>query len=512
MEELKLNQAQEQRLQVIEDLRKEGIDPYGSRYDRTHTAAQANDFFAKSEAAAEGEEKFTCGPVKVAGRLVSKRGQGKTAFGHIQDQSGKLQIYFRKDVMGEENYKHIKRLYAGDIIGVEGNLFRTQKGEVSVKAEKMVILSKSVNPPPEKWHGLTDVELRYRQRYVDLMANPEVRETFMKRSLIVQTIREIMTEKDFLEVETPMMHSIAGGAAARPFITHHNTLDMELYLRIAPELYLKRLLVGGFERVFEINRNFRNEGISIKHNPEFTMMEVYQAFGNMQSMLELTEDVICGAAEKFYPDMKVTYEETELDFSRPWKRVKMVDLVRDLTGCQELSYSCDRELAATEAKKLGVHVEKSHSSAKIIVNIFEEKIEETLINPTFVTDYPKENSPLAKAKADDPATVDRFELFIYGREIANAFSELNDPEEQRARFEDQIKQREAGDDEAHQMDTDYVNALRYGMPPAGGLGIGIDRVVMLLTNSSSIRDVILFPTLRKRSAGSLKAEEEENES
>jgi lysyl-tRNA synthetase class 2 len=512
MEELKLNQAQEQRLQIIEDLRKEGVDPYGSRYDRTHTAAQANDLFEKSEAASEVKEKFTCGPVKVAGRLVSKRGQGKTAFGHIQDQSGKLQIYFRKDVMGEENYKHIKRLYAGDIIGVEGNLFRTQKGEVSVKAEKMVILSKSVNPPPEKWHGLTDVELRYRQRYVDLMANPEVRETFMKRSLILQKIREIMTQKDFLEVETPMMHSVAGGAAARPFITHHNTLDMDLYLRIAPELYLKRLLVGGFERVFEINRSFRNEGISIKHNPEFTMMEVYQAYGDMESMLELTEDVICGAAEKFYPDMKVTYEETELDFSRPWKRVKMIDLVRDLTGCQELSFTCDRALAEAEAKKLGVHVEKSHSSAKIIVNIFEEKIEETLINPTFVTEYPKEISPLAKAKADDPSTVDRFELFIYGRETANAFSELNDSEEQKARFEDQIKQREAGDDEAHQMDTDYVNALRYGMPPAGGLGIGIDRVMMFLTNSSSIRDVILFPTLRKRSAGGQKSEEEESES
>ncbi len=514
MDELKLNQVQEQRLQVIEDFRKEGKNPYGRRYDRTHNTEECKTAFEKAESEKPEEERehFNFGPVKVAGRLVSKRGQGKTTFGHIQDQEGKIQIYFRKDIIGEDEYTFIKRLYAGDIIGVEGNLFRTKMGEISVKAEKMTILSKSINPPPEKWHGLTDVELRYRHRYVDLMTNPEVRETFIKRSKIIQKIRSLMSEKGFLEVETPMMHTVAGGAAARPFITHHNTLDMDLYLRIAPELFLKRLLVGGFERVFELNRNFRNEGISIKHNPEFTMMEVYQAYGDMQSMLELTEEVICGAAEEYFPDMKVPYQEKELNFARPWRRVSMLTLVRDLTGCQELSYSCSRELAASEAKKVGVATDKNDSAAKIIVKIFEDKIEETLIDPTFVIEYPKENSPLAKANENDPSMVDRFELFIYGREFANAFSELNDSEEQKARFEDQLRQRDEGDDEAHQMDADYVNALRYGMPPAGGLGIGIDRVIMLLTNSPSIRDVILFPTLRKRKAKSENEDQAETES
>lgn len=508
MDELKLNQAQEQRLQVIEDFRKEGNDPYGARFDRTHNASEAKTFYENAEAEAEEKEHFRSSPVKIAGRIVSKRDQGKTAFCHICDQSGTIQLYIRKDAVGEENFAMIKRLYAGDIIGVEGPAFKTKTGEISIRVEKVTILAKSMNPPPEKWHGLTDVETRYRQRYVDMIANPEVRETFIKRSQIVQSIREFMTTKGFLEVETPMMHTIAGGAAARPFVTHHNTLDMELYLRIAPELYLKRLLVGGFEKVFEINRNFRNEGISIKHNPEFTMMEVYQAYGDMQTVLELSEEVICYAAEKMFPDLQIPYEDKVLNFQRPWKQADMVDLVREATGCQELSYDCPRELAAEQAKKLHVKVEAKDSSAKIIVKIFDEKVEETLIDPTFVIGYPTETSPLAKANAEDPSKVDRFELFIYGREIGNAFSELNDPEVQRKRFEDQISQRDAGDDEAHQMDTDYVNALRYGMPPAGGLGLGIDRIVMLLTNSSSIRDVILFPTLRKKAVGGTKEETE----
>ncbi len=501
IEELKLNSTQEQRLQVIEDLRKEGIDPYGQRYDRTHSSEQAKAEFEKAEAQAAEKEHFTTAPMKLAGRIAAKRDQGKTAFVHITDQAGKIQVYIRKDVIGEENFAMLKRLYAGDIIGVEGPAFRTKTGEVSIRAEKIVILSKSINPPPEKFHGLTDVEMRYRQRYVDLMSNPEVRETFLKRSQIMQSIREYMASQGYLEVETPMMHTVAGGAAARPFITHHNALDMELYLRIAPELYLKRLLVGGFERVYEINRNFRNEGISIKHNPEFTMMEVYQAYGDMETMMDLSEEVICHAAKKFFPDLKVVHQEKELNFTRPWRRVSMLDLVREVTGCNELTYSCSRELAAEQAKKLHVPIEKNDSAAKIIVKIFEEKIEATLMDPTFVFGYPKETSPLAKGSKDDPAKVDRFELFIYGREIGNAFSELNDSEDQLARFENQISQREAGDDEAHQMDTDYVNALRYGMPPAGGLGLGIDRIVMLLTDSASIRDVILFPTMRKRVAG-----------
>ncbi|GAB4267778.1 MAG: lysine--tRNA ligase [Candidatus Rifleibacteriota bacterium] len=512
MDELKLNQIQKQRLQVIEDFRKEGIDPYGSRFDRTHSASEAKTFFENKEAEAEQKEHFMTSPVKIAGRIVSKRDQGKTAFCHLVDQSGKIQLYIRKDVVGEENFAIIKRLYAGDIVGVEGPTFRTRTGEVSIRVEKMTILAKSINPPPEKWHGLTDVELRYRQRYVDMLANPEVRETFIKRSQIIQNIREYMNSLGFLEVETPMMHPVAGGAAARPFVTHHNALDMDLYLRIAPELYLKRLLVGGFEKVYEINRNFRNEGISIKHNPEFTMMEVYQAYGDMETVLELAEEVICYAAEKLFPDLQIPYEETILNFQRPWKRASLLDLVRDVTGNQELSYNCPRELAAAEAAKIGVHIEPTDSSAKIITKIFEEKVEPTLIHPTFVIGYPRETSPLAKANAEDPSKVDRFELFIYGREIGNAFSELNDPEDQRKRFEEQLSQRESGDDEAHQMDTDYINALRYGMPPAGGLGLGIDRIVMLLTNSSSIRDVILFPTLRKRSVCSPEEEESQPES
>jgi lysyl-tRNA synthetase class 2 len=511
MDELKLNQVQEQRLQVIEDFRKEGIDPFGARFDRTHSAIEAKAYFEKEEAEVEEKDHFMTPAVKIAGRIVSKRDQGKTAFCHIMDQSDKIQLYIRKDAIGEENFAMVKRLYAGDIVGAEGPAFRTRTGEVSIRVEKLTVLAKSINPPPEKWHGLTDVETRYRQRYVDMIANPEVRDTFIKRSQIIQSIREYMTSKGFLEVETPMMHPVAGGATARPFVTHHNALDMELYLRIAPELYLKRLLVGGFEKVFEVNRNFRNEGISIKHNPEFTMMEVYQAYGDMETVLELAEEVICYAAEKIYPDLQIPYEDKVLNFKGPWKRANMLDLVREATGCNELSYDCPRELAAEQAKKAGVQIEPTDSSAKIIVKIFDEKIEETLIDPTFVIGYPRETSPLAKANAEDPSKVDRFELFIYGREIGNAFSELNDPEDQRKRFEEQITQRDAGDDEAHQMDTDYVNALRYGMPPAGGLGIGIDRVVMLLTNASSIRDVILFPTLRKRSVGGAKEETEEAE-
>ncbi len=497
MDELKLNSTQEQRLQVIEDFKKDGIDPFGGRFDRTHSITEARAMFEKAEAEAEVKEHFSVGPVKVAGRIVAKRDQGKTSFMNIMDQDGKIQLYVRKDVVGEDVYPLIKRIYAGDIIGVEGPCFRTMKGEISVRVEKFTILSKAINPLPEKFHGFKDVELRYRQRYVDLIANPEVRETFKKRSLIVKSIREFMDKKGFMEVETPMMHSVAGGAAARPFITHHNTLDQDMYMRIAPELFLKRLLVGGFEKVFEMNRCFRNEGIDTTHNPEFTTMEVYQAYGDMETVLELTEEVICYVASKLYSDLQVPYQGHTVNLSRPWKRVSMLQLVRDVTGCQELSYSCDRELAAEHAKKLNVEIEDKDSAAKIITKIFDEKVESTLIDPTFVVEYPKETSPLAKGNKEHPDQVDRFELFMNGRELANAFSELNDPEDQRKRFEDQIEQRKAGDDEAHEMDADFVNALRYGMPPAGGLGIGIDRLVMYLTDSASIRDVLLFPTLRK---------------
>ncbi|MBF0544371.1 MAG: lysine--tRNA ligase [Candidatus Riflebacteria bacterium] len=493
-----LNLVQKQRLEVINELRKDNIEPFGRRFEKTHSTGQAKNDFSDAENKVTEKEHFEFGPVKIAGRIIAKREQGKTAFAHLEDMFGKIQLYLRKDQMDEAIFALVKRLYAGDIIGTTGNLFRTKTGEITLRVKEFQILSKSVNPMPEKWHGLTDVEIRYRQRYVDLLSNPEVRQTFILRSKIVQGIRDFMNSRNFLEVETPMMHPIPGGAAARPFITHHNTLDMNLYLRIAPELYLKRLLVGGFERVYEINRNFRNEGISFKHNPEFTMMEVYQAYGDLSDMIELTETLICTIAKGIFPDLKIPYQETVLDFSPPWKKTTMIDAVRQACGEESLNFNSPREKVAEIAKKQNIQVESDDTVAAIIVKIFEEKVEPTLQNPTFITDYPKEISPLAKGKADDPTLVDRFEIFISGREMGNAFSELNDPEEQLARFQDQMQQKERGDDVPHQMDEDYVNALRYGMPPAGGLGIGIDRLVMVLTNSASIRDVILFPTLRSQ--------------
>ena len=503
MDELKLNTTQEQRLQVIEELRNEGIDPYGQRFDRTHSTVEAKEYYENlaKDVPEEEKEHFTTPDVKVAGRIIGKRDQGKTIFMNIMDMVGRIQLYIRKDVLGEENYAILKKkIYAGDIIGVEGGCFKTKTGEISVRVKTVTLLSKSINPLPEKFHGLTDVEMRYRQRYVDLIANPEVRDTLIKRSRIIKCIRDYMWSKGFIEVETPMLHPVAGGAAARPFITHHNTLDMEMYLRIAPELYLKRLLVGGFEKVFELNRSFRNEGIDTTHNPEFTMMECYQAYGNMETVLELAEEVISNAAQLFYKDLQVPYQGKTINLSRPWKRASMLQLVRDVTGCQELTYSSPREQLVELAKKLNVEIEEKDTAVKIMGKIFDEKIEATLIEPTFVVEYPKEISPLAKANKEKPDTCDRFELFINGKEFANAFSELNDSEDQLARFEAQIEQRKAGDDEAHEMDADYVNALRYGMPPAGGLGIGIDRVIMLLTDSASIRDIIAFPTLKKITA------------
>ncbi|MBF0410675.1 MAG: lysine--tRNA ligase [Candidatus Riflebacteria bacterium] len=506
-----LNLVQKQRLEVISELRKDNIEPHGRKFNRTHNTESAKSEFISAEAQLAEKEHFEFGPIKLSGRIVSKREQGKTAFAHLEDMSGKIQLYLRKDQMDEVGFSLVKRLYAGDIIGTEGKLFRTKTGEITLRVINFEFLSKSINPMPEKWHGLTDVEMRYRQRYVDLLSNPEVRKVFITRSKIVQTIRDFMNSREFLEVETPMMHPIAGGAAARPFITHHNTLDMKLYLRIAPELYLKRLLVGGFEKVYEINRNFRNEGISIKHNPEFTMMEVYQAYGDLSDMIELTESLICHAAKQFHDDLKVPYQGNTLDFTRPWKKISMIDSVRESCNVPELSFKSTPEEAAQIASKLSVHVDKKDSTAAIVVKIFEEKVEATLQNPTFIIDYPKEISPLAKAKADDPTLVDRFEIFIAGRETGNAFSELNDSEEQLARFLDQVSQKEKGDDEAHEMDEDYVNALRYGMPPAGGLGIGIDRLVMVLTDSASIRDVILFPTLRRREISATTDSEESGE-
>lgn len=423
---------------------------------------------------------------------------GKNGFGQIQDPTGKIQYYVKKDEVGEEQYEIYKKMGLGDFIGIEGKLFRTNTGELTLRVISFKVLSKNIRPLPEKFHGLTNIETRYRQRYVDLVMNREVMETMKKRFQIIRFFRNYLEKHGFTEVETPMMHPVAGGATARPFVTHHNALDMDLFLRIAPELYLKRLLVGGFEKVFEINRSFRNEGISIKHNPEFTMMELYQAYADFNDMMDLTEDLISSLTFELHGKYEIEYEDRDINMAKPWRRVTMKDIVKETTGFDFDTVSSDED-AISKAKEMNIPLEKDRTYTKygILNLIFEEKVEETLLNPTFITEYPKEISPLSKNQKGETEWVDRFELFISGREFANAYSELNDPRDQKERFEEQVKLKEAGDDEAQGMDLDYIRALEYGMPPAGGLGIGIDRLVMLQTNSASIRDVILFPTLRK---------------
>ena len=423
------------------------------------------------------------------------RGHGKTAFLDLLDKTGRIQLYVRKDALGEENYGIIKLMDIGDIIGVSGTVFRTHMGELSIKAVSLEILSKALRPLPEKWHGLKDIETRYRQRYVDLIVNPDVRKTFLQRSKIIKSIREILDNKDFLEVETPIMHAIAGGATARPFITYHNALDMELYMRVAPELYLKRLIVGGFERVYELGRVFRNEGIDIKHNPEFTMVEVYQAYADYNDLMDLTETIISETAEKVLGTKQITYNDQEIDLASPWIRMTMIEAVAKYTG-EDFTGVTDVEEARKMAARINVPIEKSFGVGKIINACFDEYVEDKLIQPTFITGHPKEISPLAKSSAADPEITDRFEAYIYGREMCNGFSELNDPIDQRERFLKQVEERNNGDEEANMMDEDFLNALEYGLPPTGGLGIGIDRLVMLLTDSSSIRDVLLFPHMR----------------
>ena len=423
---------------------------------------------------------------------------GKNGFGQIQDPTGKIQYYVKKDEVGEEQYEIYKKMGLGDFIGLEGKLFRTNTGELTLRVDSFEVLSKNVRPLPEKFHGLTNIETRYRQRYVDLVMNREVMDTMKKRFQIIRFFRSYLEKQGFTEVETPMMHPVAGGATARPFVTHHNALDMELFLRIAPELYLKRLLVGGFEKVFEINRSFRNEGISIKHNPEFTMMELYQAYADFNDMMDLTEDLISSLTFELHGKYEIEYEDKTINMAKPWRRVTMKDIVKETTGFDFDTVSSDED-AINKAKEMNIPLEKDRTYTKygILNLIFEEKVEGALLNPTFITEYPKEISPLSKNQKGETEWVDRFELFISGREFANAYSELNDPRDQKERFEEQVKLKEAGDDEAQGMDLDYIRALEYGMPPAGGLGIGIDRLVMLQTNSASIRDVILFPTLRK---------------
>ena len=441
----------------------------------------------------EYENKDVC----VAGRLLSKRGKGKVSFMDLWDRSGKIQIFAKFDDLGEEEYGFLKKWDIGDIVEIKGFVFKTQMGEISVHAKEVKLLSKSLKPLPEKYHGLTNTDLRYRQRYVDLIVNPEVRRTFVLRSQIIKSVREILDGRDFLEVETPIMHSIAGGAAARPFITYHNALDMQLYMRIAPELYLKRLIVGGMERVYELGRVFRNEGIDIKHNPEFTMVEIYQAYADYNDLMHLTETIVSQTAQKVLGTMKISYEGQEIDLTPPWNRMTMIEAVAKYTG-QDFSGIKDLDEARKMADAINVPYEKTFGIGKIINACFEEHVEEKLIQPTFITGHPKEISPLAKSSEADPEITDRFEGFIYAREICNGFSELNDPIDQRERFQKQVEDRAAGDDEAHMMDDDFVTALEYGLPPTGGLGIGIDRLVMFLTDSSSIRDVIFFPHMRHK--------------
>lgn len=487
-EEFNLNEVLRLKREKLKELRDKGKDPFViEKYDRT-------DF---SQIIKENYEQFEGEHVSIAGRIMTMRGHGKASFADVQDRYGRIQIYVREDVLGEENYREFTSCDIGDIVGVKGEVFKTRKGEISVKASDITLLCKSSQILPEKWHGLKDPDLRYRQRYLDLVVNPEVRKTFIIRSNAIKAIREFLDNKDYIEVETPILHTIAGGANARPFITHHNTLDIDMYLRIATELHLKRLIVGGLEKVYEIGRIFRNEGMSIKHNPEFTSIELYEAYVDYKHMMELTEELISYAAQKVLGTNKIVYQGVEIDLTPPWTRMTMLEAIKKYTSV-DFNEQKTQQQAYKAAKGLSVELEDNMSRGEIINAVFEEKIEEHLIQPTFIMDYPVEVSPLAKKIPDNPDFTRRFEGFIYAREIANAFSELNDPVDQRKRFEEQLKQREAGDEEAHMMDEDYVNALEVGLPPTGGLGIGIDRLVMFFTDAYSIRDVILFPTMRPR--------------
>ena len=482
-----LNEHEQVRRQKLAKLQQMGIEPYGKKFPVTHHAVDVIERFGDLE----GQT------VALAGRLMTIRAHGKATFANIQDESGQIQIYVRKDDVGEEAYAVFELFDIGDIVGIEGEVFRTRRGEITVAVKTISLLAKSLHPLPEKWHGLTNIDMRYRQRYLDLIVNPEVKDVFVKRSKIVQEIRNYLNERGFLEVETPVMHNIAGGATAKPFITHHKALDLNLYLRIATELHLKRLIVGGLEKVYELGRIFRNEGISTKHNPEFTSVEIYQAQADYKDMMELTEELIATVAEKVLGTLKLTYQGKELDLTPPWRRITMLDAIRRYAGIDFSAIESDEE-ARTAARGKGLEVPVKATRGEIINECFEEFVEPHLFQPTFIMDYPIEVSPLAKRKADNPALTYRFEAFMATYEIANAFTELNDPLDQRERFLQQAAKRAAGDEEAHMLDEDFLLALEYGMPPTGGLGIGIDRLIMMLTDSPSIRDVILFPTMRPR--------------
>lgn len=485
--ENEINEQMQVRIDKMHKIEEHGWKPFGYRFLYTHRAA---DIAAQFDELSEKETE-----VKMAGRIMAIRGHGKTCFMDMQDKTGRIQVYVRKDVIGEENYALIKLMDIGDTVGITGTAFRTHMGELSIKANSVEMLSKSLRPLPEKWHGLKDVETRYRQRYVDLIVNPEVRDTFVKRSQIIRSVREVLDSHDFLEVETPILNTIAGGAAARPFISYHNALDMQVYMRIAPELYLKRLIVGGMDRVYEMGRVFRNEGIDNRHNPEFTSVEIYQAFADYRDMMDLTEEVVVKTAEKVLGTTTINYEGTTIELASPWKRMSMIEAVKEYSG-KDFTNVTDLEEARAIAKELNVAVEPSFGIGKIINACFEEYVEDKLIQPTFITGHPKEISPLAKSNPENPEITDRFEAYIYGRELCNGFTELNDPIDQKERFLKQVEERANGDEEANMMDEDFVNALEYGLPPTGGLGIGIDRLVMFLTNSSTIRDVLFFPTMK----------------
>lgn len=479
----------EERLRKLEELRSLGVDPYPYRYEVNAQARDIFERFGKIQEIPENEH-F----VSIAGRIITKRDMGRGGFAHIQDSTGRIQIYARQDVLGKGKYKIYKKLDIGDIIGVYGYVFRTRTGELTVLVQDFQLLTKSLRSLPEKWHGLKDKETRYRQRYLDLIVNPEVRETFIRRTRIVRAIRDYLDERGFLEVETPILQPLYGGASARPFITHHNALDMDLYLRISDELYLKRLVVGGFDKVYEIGKDFRNEGMDREHNPEFTQIEIYQAYADYNDMMDLLEDLISHVTKEVLGTTVITYQCNRIDLTPPWRRVSMIEAIKESSGIDVTQTSEEKMLKIIEEK--GGGVKGKPNWGKIVAELFEIFVEPDLIQPTIVMDYPVDISPLAKRKRGDDRLVERFELFVGGLEMANAFSELNDPIDQRKRFKEQMRQRALGDEEAQMMDEDFIRALEHGMPPTGGLGIGIDRLTMLLTDSESIRDVILFPHMR----------------
>jgi len=482
----------QQRIKKLESLRSEGIDPYPNDFRVTHTSKDLHEAF---DSLPDEELKSVGENFRLAGRIMAIRDFGKASFVQIQDRKGRIQVYIQKDIVGESAFQLFKTFDMGDFIGLDGKIFRTRTRELTLQAQSFRLLVKSLRPFPEKWHGLTDIEARYRQRYLDLIANPKVKEIFLTRIKAIQMIRNFFAQRDFLEVETPMLHPIPGGATAKPFKTHHNALDMELYMRVAPELYLKRLVIGGLERIFEINRCFRNEGISTQHNPEFTMLEFYQSYATYENMMKMTEELLGSMVKEIHGGPHLTYQGKDLDFTPPWTRIRYEESLLEY-GKVDAAVLKEPSKAVELAKRLGLELKRGTSHGKVLDDLFKELVEPHLLQPTFVTHYPTEVSPLSRRNAKDPDVVDRFELFVAGREIANGFSELNDPIDQRERFVQQLKERGDEADAVLILDEDFLRALEFGMPPTAGEGIGIDRLVMLLTDSPSIRDVIFFPLLR----------------